>query len=326
MADEDTALPPDLQANVDQLDRELEEIGTEHPAQLEGSPTPPIISHYTDDAGLRGILQSGKLWVTDVFYLNDPSELKYGVSIACETLARAALGGTPEQQIFARDFREYGSNAVESVAHYFVCSFSTNGNDLGQWRAYANNGQGYSIGFDGGMLEQAFCKQPDGTPIRERMAFPISYDERLLGAIYRRLVNKVLPLVSAAAGVGLTRPVLDQYNRALRISLALQVYRTALFFKHPAYFSEQEYRFMQINPITNPPTGLSFRSRPHMLLRYLEFDWKTLNSASLKQIIIGPGTEPRMGGRFAYDCLKAYFPVTTLPVSVVPSAIPYRPS
>jgi hypothetical protein len=33
---------------------------------------PPIIYHYTNDAGLRGILESGKLWLTDIFDLNDP--------------------------------------------------------------------------------------------------------------------------------------------------------------------------------------------------------------------------------------------------------------
>ena len=321
---DDDDLPPELGPSIQELDRDLEEIGTEYPRELNAAPIPPLMHHYTDDVGLRGILDSGKLWVTDIFYLNDPSELKYGVSIATETLARIAAGGPPEHRLFAHDFRQYEDRAAERVAHYFVCSFSKLPNDLGQWRAYANNGRGYSIGFDGPLLEDAFCKI-GGQPIPERMSFPVSYDENRLRAICTRFANRVLPLALPATGTTHPRSVIDSYNRALRVSLALQVYRTALFFKHHGYASEQEYRLMQVNPINNPPTGLSFRNRPNELLRYLEFDWKTLAAGSLKQIIIGPGNDPNIGLRYVYDCLRAYFPTPPAPVNVTYSAIPYRP-
>ena len=88
----DDELPPEVQKSLDLLETELEAIGREYPSQLQGTPTPHIIHHYTDDNGLRGILQSGKLWLTDAFYLNDPSELRYGVGIAMDTLARTAAG------------------------------------------------------------------------------------------------------------------------------------------------------------------------------------------------------------------------------------------
>ena len=53
---------------------------------------------------------------------------------------------------------------IEQVAHFFVCCFSKAEEDLGQWRAYADNGRGYSIGFDAHMLEQAlYCESHSGT-------------------------------------------------------------------------------------------------------------------------------------------------------------------
>jgi hypothetical protein len=320
----DDELPPEVQKSLDLLDTELEAIGSEYPSQLQGTPIPPVIHHYTDDNGLRGILKSGKLWLTDVFYLNDPSELRYGVGIAVETLARAAAGGPLEQQIFAQDFRKY-ENGAEGAAHFFVLSFSEKGNDLSQWRAYADNGRGYSLGFDGPALEKAFCNDATGAPIQEHMAFPVSYSEATMSGIFTKLINKVLPIVSTASTLGLSDTAVQIYRHHLGLLLALQVFRTALHFKHYAYASEKEYRFMHISPADNPPTGLHFRSRPHMLLRYLKFDWLTLNPASLKQIIVGPGIDPRMGLRFIYDCLKAYFPVISIPVNVVTSTIPYRP-
>jgi hypothetical protein len=91
------------------------------------------------------------------------------------------MGAPLEAQIFARDFRRYGASAVVGVAHYFVCSLSKEGNDLGQRRAYGANGRGYSIGFDGKKLEQEFTTKA-GQRVQEHMTFPVSYDEHLQAA------------------------------------------------------------------------------------------------------------------------------------------------
>jgi hypothetical protein len=314
-------IPAELRALVGTLDTELSAIGSAHPRALEAEPTPRKIYHYTDDTGLCGIIEHGTLWCTDVVYLNDPSEIKYGVSIAADTLAAHASGASLAEQLFSRDFRRYETNA-EGVAHAFVCSFSTRGNDLEQWRGYGNNGRGYAIGFDGKILETAFTQEAR-QPIPEHMTFPVCYDEAKLRDIYRQLIAKVIPLIIVPATMGLSDAIVEAYMQELGISLALQVFRTALFFKHPAYVNEQEYRFMQLHPIDRPP-AVKFRTRPNMLLRYREIHWKSIAPDALKDIVIGPGIEPGIGRRFVDDCLRAYFPSAQPHVSL--SGIPYRPS
>ena len=37
--------------------------------------------HYTTQAGLLGIIDSRSLWFTDIFYLNDSTEMEYTFSI-----------------------------------------------------------------------------------------------------------------------------------------------------------------------------------------------------------------------------------------------------
>ena len=37
---------------------------------------PDVLYHYTDSGGLKGILSSGKIWATDIHYLNDKSEIQ----------------------------------------------------------------------------------------------------------------------------------------------------------------------------------------------------------------------------------------------------------
>jgi hypothetical protein len=55
---------------------------------MEATEPPPLIYHCTDDAGLRGILETGKFWLSDIFNLNDPSELKHGYSLATSILKK----------------------------------------------------------------------------------------------------------------------------------------------------------------------------------------------------------------------------------------------
>jgi hypothetical protein len=53
-------------------------------------PVPKTLYHYTDGAGLRGIIKSGTLRCGDIFYLNDPSELRHGVGSAFDILGEFA--------------------------------------------------------------------------------------------------------------------------------------------------------------------------------------------------------------------------------------------
>ena len=70
--------PQDMQDALDKFGREAEQIITSFRKKLDLQKQPPIIYHYTDDVGLRGILETGQLWLTDIFNLNDPSELNHG--------------------------------------------------------------------------------------------------------------------------------------------------------------------------------------------------------------------------------------------------------
>jgi hypothetical protein len=95
-----------------------------------------------------------------------------------------------------------------------------------------------------------------------------------------------------------------------------------MFFKHEAYRNEKEFRFQQIFRRDKPAPAVKYRHRPHTLVRYREFDWRTAAGAALKEIVIGPVADKGKAERFAKDCLAAFHPKG--PVKIVHSAIPYR--
>ena len=69
-------VPQEMKDALEKFDGEAEGVVQSFLATLEAREPSPLIYHYTNDAGLRGILESGQLWLTDVFKLNDPSEYR----------------------------------------------------------------------------------------------------------------------------------------------------------------------------------------------------------------------------------------------------------
>jgi len=80
---------------------------------------PPFIYHYTNDVGLRGILKTGKFWLTDIFALNDPSELEHGVSHFIKALDDKIANGHPEGKSIAEYFKIF-MGKKELFASFFL--------------------------------------------------------------------------------------------------------------------------------------------------------------------------------------------------------------
>ena len=97
-------LPDDLKRVLQSHWKETSAICDSFAETLIAKLVPPIIYHYTDDHGLRGILETGRLWFTDLFNLNDPSELSHGITRALEILKSEADIGPPEAKVFHKFF------------------------------------------------------------------------------------------------------------------------------------------------------------------------------------------------------------------------------
>jgi hypothetical protein len=289
-------------------------------APMDAQPPPATVYHYTDDLGLRGILETGTLWLSDIFSLNDPSELRHGFSHLVKILDTRAKAGPRESQMFAQDFTTFLNDGLDKSAHYFALSFSSDGDDLGQWRAYADNGRGYAIGFDGLALESAFTRDGDA-PIPNFSTFNVNYDDGALIAIHERMIGSMWHMISLPRDKRVPREAINPYMKNLSIKLALNALSAALFFKHKGYKNEKEFRFLQIFRTDETPPGVRQRYRSYEVVKHREFDWRRKSAGALKQIIVGPAADRHKGKRFAEDCLGAF---NCAKVPITESDIPYR--
>jgi Protein of unknown function (DUF2971) len=123
---------------------------------------PATLYHYTDAAGLLGILQDGEIWCSHARYLNDAQEVRIGLTLYSEVLENRLIEG--QLSDLQRDvvraalyrLKEYteledstlNPHPIYSLGNSFVASFTTEVDDLAQWRAYSRPGSRYCIGFD----------------------------------------------------------------------------------------------------------------------------------------------------------------------------------
>lgn len=274
-------------------------------ASIRADPAPELIFHYTNDVGLHGILSSGKIWLTDVVGLNDPSELQHGVDLAFEELHGAVNPKVELEVQFATDFQAALTNRATAISQNFVCCFSTAGNELSQWRAYADNARGFAIGFGGAELETAFCDINDGIG---RQTFSMSYSDQNLRNLHRKLIDAVLPEVLAPLRQRFpVKGFEEQYMRYLRelaVILAGSILLASTHFKHSAYATESEYRFHEMIAARKEVPDVRQRARHNSVIRYREFDWRQFAPNSLKSIMVGPASDASRAVEFAKGILE----------------------
>jgi hypothetical protein len=70
------------------------------------------------------------------------------LEIAREVAGRGKKTAAPSVHPFLEGFIEYcRRETFAETLEFYIASFSRVPNDLGQWRAYADNGRGFAIGF-----------------------------------------------------------------------------------------------------------------------------------------------------------------------------------
>jgi hypothetical protein len=103
-----------------------------------------------------GIFRGKEVWATNINHLNDASEIRHAMSLLlAEVESRLKEAGTDLEyrRIWEAYLEEWTGSQPKSDSG--VVSFSTNGNQLSQWRAYCPRGNGYSIGFSPADLSYA---------------------------------------------------------------------------------------------------------------------------------------------------------------------------
>lgn len=282
-------------------------------AELEkqsGDP-PSTIFHYTNDHGLRGILKTGKLWLTSVFDLNDPAEVLFGLSGGVDLL-REQHPDIPPRLI------SQVLNELNRVLGLFCCSFSTSAIDIGQWRAYADDGKGFILEFDRKGLESSLFRGVH--PTSSLWCFNVNYDETKNAEIQKLAIGLAVKDALEICKPRELASLTASEKHAFFGNIVVAMIMGALRFKHPAYRSEAEYRALYVSGTDEPRP--QFREGPYSLRKYRELNWNIEGNNCLRKIYIGPAADKNRSKRMIESCFEAY---GISGVELQNSVVPYRP-
>lgn len=253
--------------------------------------------HYTDLNGLQGILKKRELWLSHISSLNDPFELKYGQNLVARELDNQIV---KEDDDNLREFYKSIKISVGSFGNFihqpFIACFCESENLLSQWRAYANNGGGFNLGFE---------ISDDSLITYDKSDLQNGFKPLLRKIIYKpevqtSLIKDYLDKISEGYKKGIIGKVSDgmdqNYHSAVMGSQASNLLLDLILsFKNPAFSEEKEWRLINITLDHHQPEKLNFRESEHGLIPYKQSYIYDKNDDSyafpIKSIRLGPSVD-----------------------------------
>jgi hypothetical protein len=263
----------------------------------ENGARPSRLYHYTTGAGLLGIVESNSLWATNILYLNDSSEISYGFSRARNHLRalREKRSTEPLITFLSRAEDLLNLSVLIPGRQFYALCFCERPDLLSQWRAYADRGGGYAIGFDTEDLTTAVIKL-------SLSLFQVEYGT---GKNWQLLVQDIDSLCCA-----LTRCI-ERWpaDEEMLISATLDDFKLALIFrlfwmKHPGFSEEKEWRILA-NFDSAHASRVCLRPSRTTLVPYVELNLSVpggQDKLPIREVVQGPTAHPELA-RLAVDWL-----------------------
>ncbi len=292
------------------------------------SKLPSILYHYTDLNGLMGIIESKCLWATDIYYLNDFTEMAYAFDFISGRIKylmdsfpredRSQMGlrirlpdGVRTEYEFFEDLEKVISGIKKSPDDYtsFVCSFSKNGDRLSQWRGYSKGEGGYCIAFDRKKLVELGKGK---FTICECLYRPDKNQKKLVDEIVTKEIQKSFEKSSKKNG-----------DDSVLVEAMIKFYFIAPRLKDPAFHEEGEWRFFQHSSkaFRFNMDNIKYRKGANALIPFTEFELaKEIKKLPIKSITVGPMPHQKLAKR----SLERYLDNEGLNCDIKLSPIPYR--
>ncbi len=287
---------------------------------------PKTLWHYTSVSGALGILESGTIWATDYRFLNDSREITHCVELL-KSIAENEFPEEGDQRKIAKVLVEHvtaGGVLSQTYLRYMIASFTQAEDQLAQWRGYANDARGISIGFDLSKIRSRMSHSPN---LFAKCIYEESDKRTLLSKILAGLVNDFL---SSFASINPRwepdNPGWEQeFSKRISVILSKLNFRllcVAPLIKNRAFHEEAEWRL--VVPLFAGVKNLEsvgYRPSETAIVPYLPFPLlpNAQGDCACTRAIVGPGAHVS-----ASDSLNLFLHALGVDAAVSNSKIPYR--
>ena len=268
--------------------------------------------YYTSIETMEKILRSKTMWASHISFMNDGSELEFGLDLFKQLLREAMQVSEGRSKDLAAALLANVDTQLIEYAPVFVLCFTEVPNLLSQWHMYTPHGRGVSIGFN----HQAVVERSQREGWHWRACTYGRESQLAWGeAILTRLLRELAECPE-------TMKPWDAVSAVLAKSGA-EFYSVLASLKHPAFTAEREWRFVSPS-IQLSDDRVKFRPSLTTLVPYVEFKLCDANcpELSIAETWIGPTTH----ANHAFAVVNAIQRQCRIPgqLTVRASQIPFR--
>lgn len=275
-----------------------------------------IVYHYCSTDVFTKIVSGKSIRLSDITKSNDSMEIrwitKYIKEVFLEEFDKEAVKTTYFNDDYPKgifidlldEYIEEFFNTDQRLYSYLVCCFSEIGDLLSQWRGYADDAAGFSIGFD--------------TDVINNHRHLYSYDK----VIYAERNQKALVRKEAKTLITRLKSILNDEKGSVLINSMpafrkcfFQLFKTSILLKNPFFEEEKEWRIsLWISTLSETDSikvtsdnelsfsELDYYSRKNDVIPYIDLSFKKFKGSIIKDVVIGP--KNRASQRDIEDYLK----------------------
>lgn len=249
--------------------------------------------HYCSNETLLAILSSRRLRLSDLRLSNDRLEGR----LVRERIENLANNGVLPS--YANEHLKNKIKLVEDEYRGFGFCLSTEGDLLSQWRGYADDGHGVSIGFSKSFLQDV--ANSDASSLRLTNLQEVVYDEMAQLDLLRPAYLEIEAQIRATLeDKDLMREIMKNAMQSLAyeplVSRAIksaapaieELFRSLYMIKGDAFSEEKEWRLLCVQHVATAQ-DLKFRSARDRLIAFREISMEAAKTApAINEIILGP--------------------------------------
>jgi hypothetical protein len=244
-----------------------------------------LLYHYCTVEVFHAIVTSGAVRLSSVRHSNDEAE----GSMLRESIRRHAVAtgcDLETEQAFV-------DCAIELEGQFdgLALCLSENGDQLSQWRGYANDGRGIALGLDKRKLEAlADASEEDdgelGLRLYRAVYKPAEHDI-VTQELFRTIREHGIPQKRIEDASGELLELRQRRNALQALLLSLTAYDTVYSLKHEAFSEEQEWRLLHHVDLANSdPHG--FHPAASRLAPFISLPLLKNDKQILQEVVLGP--------------------------------------
>ncbi|HAI30413.1 MAG: hypothetical protein CMO07_03785 [Thalassospira sp.] len=255
-----------------------------------------ILYHYCSNETFLSILRAREIWASELSLSNDRMEGTWLGGVLSDLCDKHGIDVADKARLLS---------IFDNVVSFFGAAgfcLSEEGDLLSQWRGYANDGTGVSIGFSSEYFEALSKILGERGNISFNLR-KVNYDLEAQQNNLKIPVEKIVEFLEKGAflnpfGGLLFQPTEEEQKRytkafgdlnSLLMSMGFEMFQM----KNPAFKEEMEWRLVSIvlrgtKENLSDLTRMEYRSAADRIIPYRRFPLLSLSQKPIQEVILGP--------------------------------------